>query len=76
MFVVEGVIIVKDCGCFELWDFELFRCICFWLWVCNIINVIFLLRDYVVCVGVYDKEVIILDLRSRGVKVCILFFCD
>ena len=72
--VAEGVIIAKDCGCPELWDFELSRCIRSWSRVCNITNVIPLSRDHVACVGAYDKEVIILDSRSTGVKARIPFF--
>ena len=72
--VAEGVIIAKDCGCPELWDFELSRCIRSWSRVCNITDVIPLSRDHVACVGAYDKEVIILDSRSTGVKARIPFF--
>ena len=74
--VAEGVIIAKDCGCPELWDFELSRCIRSWSRVCNITNVIPLSRDHVACVGADDKEVIILDSRSTGVKARIPFCRD
>lgn len=74
--VAEGVIIAKDSGRPELWDFDLSYRIRSWSQVCNITDVILLSRYHVACVGARDKEVIILDSRSTAIKERIPFCRD